>query len=458
MDPMTRTAMAGLRPLDVALGAGVLTVGIARIVSAPPLHTAMPFVIALGMAAAVTLYRRAPAIALGLVWATATLQLIDGLDVALVQAAALIVAYGTSRYGSTPTVIAGVASIPLGGIAAVLFAQTAGLGQVVQESGLRELLGLLISSAGVGIYDVPTGLVIGFVLVAALLGAPWALGLVLRFRERSREADRERIVAEEETAQARELANLRAEQARLARDVHDVVGHSLAVIVAQADSTRALPDDEIASIRAAVANIAETARRSLRDVRTVLSDTPSPAKRRATDDLSSLIDGVRSGGTDVAAEELGTPRPLPPDLEVVAYRTLQELLTNALKHGVTADGIGVSLDWRTDALVMIVRNVVARTPVTGDLVAGESVAADSLAGNPVAGSPVAGNPVAADSLMPDVTKPHTAANEHGPGGGTGLDGVRDRLAAVGGSLETSLDGENWVATATVPVRTEGATA
>lgn len=398
----------GLRPLDLALGAAVLVVGFARIASSPPFFTAMPFIITLGMAVAVTLYRRAPGVALGLVWFTAVLQILDGLDVALVQVAAVIVAYGTSRYGSTATVIASLASIPLGGIAAVLFAQAAGLGQVVQESGLREFLGLLISTAGVGIYDVPTGLLIGFVLVAAFLGAPWALGLVLRFRERSRIAERERSAAEEETAQARELAGLRAEQARLARDVHDVVGHSLAVIVAQADSTRALPDEEIAGIRAAMDNIAETARRSLRDVRTVLSDTPAPAARRGTDDLGALIDGVRSGGTDVAVEELGTPRPLPPELEVVAYRTLQELLTNALKHGVTADGIGVALDWRPDALLMVVRN--------------------------------------------------TAASEPGPGGGTGLDGVRDRLASVGGSLETTRDGEDWVATASVPVRTEGVTA
>ncbi|MDO7882945.1 sensor histidine kinase [Salinibacterium soli] len=397
----------GLRPLDLVLGAAVLVIGIARIAMTLYFSPVVPFLIALGMAVAVTLHRRAPAVALALVWATAILQVVDGRDIALVQLAAVIVAYGTSRYGSTPTLIASVASIPVGGVAAVLYAAFWGP-SIIQDSGLADLLRFLTSGSDIAFYDNPlAGLAVGFVLVAALLGAPWSLGLVLRLRERSRAAERELEVAEEETAQAQQLATVRAEQARLARDVHDVVGHSLAVIVAQADSARALPDDEIAGIRTAMANIADTARRSLRDVRTVLSDDAGRAGTTATDDLASLIAGVRSGGTDVAVEELGMPRPLPPELAVVAYRTLQELLTNALKHGVPADGIGVALDWRDD-LAIVVRN--------------------------------------------------TAAPEPGPGGGSGLDGVRDRLAAVGGTLETRSDGEDWVATAHVPVRPEGATA
>ena len=50
-------------------------------------------------------------------------------------------------------------------------------------------------------------------------------------------------------------------------------------------------------------------------------------------DLDSLVDGVRASGHEVASTEVGTPQPLPPDLEVVAFRVLQEMLTNAIKHG-----------------------------------------------------------------------------------------------------------------------------
>ncbi|MDH6182566.1 signal transduction histidine kinase [Microbacteriaceae bacterium SG_E_30_P1] len=409
----------GLRPLDLVFGGAVLVFGFARILRAAFWLPLDPYslvvgaasvvassLIVLGTAAAVTLYRRAPAVALALVWFTAIVQVAAGLDTALVQLAVVLVAYGTSRYGSTRTVVASVASIPLAGIAVVVYAWFAGIGGVVQESGLRDLLGAIVSVAGLGVYDVSTGLAIGFVLVAALLGAPWALGLVLRFRERSRTAERERADAEADAERSQELADLTAQQARLARDVHDVVGHSLAVIVAQADSTRALPDDELDRIRSAVANIAETARKSLKDVRSVLSDEGPAAA--TNDDLDTLIEGVRSGGTDVALKTIGSARPLPPELEVVAYRTLQELLTNALKHGVTAEGIAVTLDWRPDELVVVVRNTTAETP--------------------------------------------------GPGGGTGLDGARDRLAAVGGTVHTGPDGAEWVATAHIPVRREGASA
>lgn len=397
---------AGLHPLDLGLGLAVLVVGIARIATSLYLSPVIPAVIAVGMATAVTLYRRAPAVALAIVWFAALLQVVAGLDIQLVQLAAVIVAYGTSRYGRTPTVIASVASIPIGGIAAITYAAFSG-GAVIRDSGLADLLRFLTSGITIGLYDnLGIGLLVGFVLVAALLGAPWALGLVLRLRERSRTAERELVVAEEETAQAQQLADLRAEQARLARDVHDVVGHSLAVIVAQADSTRALPDDQIAEIRSAMANIADTARRSLRDVRTVLSDKPTPDTQGRADDLNSLIAGVRASGTAVTVDELGAPRPLPPELEVIAYRTLQELLTNALKHGITGDGIAVTLAWSGDDLAITVRN--------------------------------------------------TAAAEPGPGGGSGLRGIRERLAAVGGSVQAGADGADWASTAHVPVRPEGA--
>ena len=127
---------------------------------------------------------------------------------------------------------------------------------------------------------------------------------------------------------------MRAEQARLARDVHDVVGHSLTVILAQAESVQFMPDDDIERIRAALANIATSARQSLGDVRQVLSPRrPQRRRRRRRASLDSLVEGVRSAGHEVTRPWSGSPRPLPPELDVVAFRVLQEMLTNALKHG-----------------------------------------------------------------------------------------------------------------------------
>ena len=92
--------------------------------------------------------------------------------------------------------------------------------------------------------------------------------------------------------QAEEIAQLREEQARLARDVHDVVGHSLAVILAQAESAQYLKDADTTALKQTMANIATSARTSLQDVRQVLTTTgggtPAPAR---TAGLDSLVDG-----------------------------------------------------------------------------------------------------------------------------------------------------------------------
>jgi len=391
---------------DISIGVIVGLFGIARAIFVGSADPALAVVIAVGMAAAAGLYRRAPLVALGLVWLSAIIQVLGGLDIAVVQLAAVLVAYGTSRYGKTVTVILSVVSIPLGGIVAVTYAAWVGQG-VVQESGLWQLLNFVTSATDLGFSDAPTGLVVGFIVVAALLGAPWALGLLVRLRVQNRAASEEKSRAEAETERAQQLAELRTRQARLARDVHDVVGHSLAVIIAQADSTQAMGDDDMDRIRGALANIGETARRSLGDVRSVLSDDDSPTGRRDTSDLEALVEGVRSGGTDVDLTVRGVSRPLPPELEVVAYRALQELLTNALKHGIPGGRLMVDLEWGEPALVITVSNRPAEFP--------------------------------------------------GPGSRTGLAGLRERLQSVGGTFASTPDDALYTAVARVPVRREGGT-
>ena len=399
-----RARLAALPLLDITIGLVVGIFGIVRVFTFGASNPRLSLVIAIGMGIAAGLYRRAPLVALGLVWFTAILQVLGGLDIAFVQLAAVLVAYGTSRYGRRVTVVLSGVSIPLGGIAAVLY--TAYVGVPVRDFGLWQLLNLLGSATNLVYRDAAAGLLVGFVVVAALLAVPWALGLVLRLREQGRRSSEQRQQAEAEAARSQQLAELRAGQARLARDVHDVVGHSLAVIIAQADSTMAMADGETERIRAAVANISETARRSLGDVRFVLSDDPGSARDpRDTEDFLSLIQGVREGGTEVELQSRGVRRPLSPELEVVAYRTLQEQLTNALKHGLPGKPIAVDLDWGDGELRITTRNAIAEAP--------------------------------------------------GPGGRTGLAGLRERLGSVGGSFESGLGEGRWTAIARVPVRREG---
>jgi signal transduction histidine kinase len=331
--------------------------------------------IALLVAVAAGSYRILPGAGLALMWLAAAIQVSRSMDVALVQLAVVIVSYGAGRYGSRLTLWLSGLSIPAGSAIALWY---------VLRHGTATLEGLGSRIAPSGTPSDSTAFLLAFVLLAA----PWAIGLLLRLTVQSRRAREERERAELEAERAQEVAQLRAEQNRLARDVHDVVGHSLAVILAQADSAQYMRDGDVERIRAALANISDSARRSLGDVRQVLSSSDDDEQRYGgAAGLDGLIDGVRTAGYDVRSDVLGVPRPLPPELDVVAFRVLQEMLTNALKHG-SREGreIAVTREWGPGQLRIEVCN-------------------------------------------------STAVDAHGGGQGLGLAGMRRRLEAVGGRLE-----------------------
>lgn len=388
---------------DVALGVAVGAFGLWEVsVRAGTAHDAggSAVVIVLLMAVAAGSYRLAPAVGLSLVWAASALQLWQGLDVTLVQLAAVLVSFGTARYGHPVTLWLSGLSIPLGSAIAVLYVRANG------SSSLAVLSNAVTPYARVSVTS-------AFLLPFVVLAAPWGLGLVLRLTARLRRTRQEREQAEVEAARSQEIAELRAAQTLLARDVHDVVGHSLAVILAQAESAEFMDDTDIGRIRAALANISSSARTSLGDVRRVLSSTDEPTDGvpLATAGLDSLVDGVRSAGHVVRSQVEGVPRPLPPELDVVAFRVLQEMLTNALKHGRRHEPIDVERCFGDDSLRIEVRNV-----------AGDG----------------AGDPKAE---------------------GIGLPGMQRRLDAVGGRLDVHRDdgpsGPVFTTTAWVPLRRPG---
>ncbi|MCW2767186.1 MAG: histidine kinase, dimerization and phosphoacceptor region [Nocardioides sp.] len=371
--------------------------------------------VALGAAASVALTRRAPGAALALVWAICSLQVLSNVPVMVVQLSIAAVAFGTARWGSVATVWLSAVSIPLAAVVAALLVASAGPSGLVDRIGNKSLVNDLY-----GLRD--TWRVAGAIVGMTVLGAPWLAGLALRFGARAQIARDSQVAAERDAArahteseQAREIARLRDEQARLARDVHDVVGHSLAVILAQAESAQYLDDVDTGALKQTMATIATSARASLQDVRTVLTATQQPSGAR-TGGLDSLIEGVRASGHDVVSTEVGTPQPLPPELEVVAYRVLQEMLTNAIKHGRRDCPVGVERHWEGE-LRIEVRNVIEINEHETD---------------------------------PEPTQPIAAA-------GQGLDGMRRRLEAAGGRLDVRRReepaGPTFTATAWVPVRT-----
>ncbi len=152
----------------------------------------------------------------------------------------------------------------------------------------------------------------------------WALG----------EAARSRRVAIDEEAQRA----IGEEQARIARELHDVIAHSVSMIVVQAAAADEVFDDRPDQAREALRSIEHAGRDALRELRRLLSavrpgvagDSTDP--QPGLDRLDELTGSLRTGGLDVVVRREGAPAALPAGLDLSAYRIVQEALTNTLRH------------------------------------------------------------------------------------------------------------------------------
>ncbi|WLW58544.1 sensor histidine kinase [Streptomyces sp. YU58] len=171
-----------------------------------------------------------------------------------------------------------------------------------------------------------------------------AIGITVRTRRAHTEAleDRARRLEVERDQQARLAAA--AERARIAREMHDIIGHNLAVITGLADGGRYAATKSPERAAEALTAISTTSRQALTELRRLLDvlrdepappDTPHPpadlAPQPTLSDLTPLIEGVRSAGLPVDTTVQGTPT-LPPGRQLTVYRVIQEALTNTLKH------------------------------------------------------------------------------------------------------------------------------
>jgi signal transduction histidine kinase len=163
--------------------------------------------------------------------------------------------------------------------------------------------------------------------------------MVHRSRER-RAAELElRAVELERERDERERAAVVAERTRIARELHDVVGHSIGVMMAQTGAARFLVDHEPERAREALLAVEDAGRQALTEMRHMLEILraddaaealgPQPGLR----DLDRLVASSRASGLEVTLRVDGEPGPLPVGLELAAYRIVQEALTNARKHG-----------------------------------------------------------------------------------------------------------------------------
>jgi signal transduction histidine kinase len=200
-----------------------------------------------------------------------------------------------------------------------------------------------------------------FVTAIAIFGTAWLVGDSLRTR-RARtaalEARAERL--EREQAEAARVA-VQSERALIARELHDVVAHSVSVIVIQAGAARRVMDEQPAEARAALASIEASGREALAEMRRLLGilrsdEAPAPlAPQQGVANLGPLIANARAAGVVVGLSIDGTPRPLAPGIDLAVYRIVQEAVTNTIKHAAPARAT-IRLSYEPGAIVVAVRD------------------------------------------------------------------------------------------------------
>ena len=194
---------------------------------------------------------------------------------------------------------------------------------------------LVYAAAAVGTAPLAGDALVGFLPLAAA----WFIGDSVAARRRylaglAEQAERERAAEAERARQ-----EVREERVRIARELHDVVAHTLTVITVQAGVGRRLMakrPEEASTALESIEMIGRTAQDELRVVLGLLRDeeigpaalAPAPGLV----DLKELAENVRASGTPVELRMSGTDRPLSPTLELSVYRVVQEALTNVVKH------------------------------------------------------------------------------------------------------------------------------
>jgi signal transduction histidine kinase len=180
----------------------------------------------------------------------------------------------------------------------------------------------------------------------------WLLGALVRTR---------RLYAQGLTREREEraLTAVAEERNRIARELHDVVGHSVSVMTVQASAVRRLmrPDQE--KERAALETVEAAGREALAEMRRMVGvlradDAPADLAPPPTlDQLDRLVDNFRRAGLDVGLEVQGERATVPPGLDLTAYRLVQEALTNTLRHAHATRAV-VRVGYGDDALVISV--------------------------------------------------------------------------------------------------------
>ena len=179
----------------------------------------------------------------------------------------------------------------------------------------------------------------GVVVDLAVMVASWALGVAAYHRRRWADEVRERLRRSEADRELEAQRRVAEERLRMARELHDVMAHTIAVITVQAGVAADVLDDSPDAARAALDTIRTASRKASDELRATVGvlrgGERSAAPRGPTpglDQLTSLVRTASGAGLRVALAVHGPARPLPAAVDLTAYRILQESLTNVVRH------------------------------------------------------------------------------------------------------------------------------
>jgi signal transduction histidine kinase len=265
-------------------------------------------------------------------------------------------------------------------------------------------VGIVLSVGGIAVSLTPKSNLLPVGATVILFVGAYALGAIARSR---------RQLIESLEARARKLAADYAQAAshereRIARDMHDILAHSVSLIVVQAEAGPVVVRSDPARAEQVFDAIADAGRDALTQLRRTLgvlrNEGASRAPQPGLDTIGTLVEQARAAGLAATFQERGERGPVAADTAVAAYRVVQEALTNVVKHA-HAGAVDVRLDWSDAGLRLEVRD-------------------DGRGGN-----------------------------GRVPTGGHGLVGMRERVAACGGTLTTGPagDGPGYRVTATLPL-------
>src|SRR4051794_12623557 len=193
-------------------------------------------------------------------------------------------------------------------------------------------------------------------------GAAWGIGRIVHGRVQ-RTVELEALARElDEQRELQARSAVVDERARIARELHDVVAHNVSMIVVQAGAAERVLEGDQPHVRDALTAIAVTGRETVDEMRRLLGvlrrveDGLSLAPQPTLRELDALVAHVREAGLPVELRVEGAPQPLPPGVDLSAFRIVQEALTNALKHAGRSARAWVTVRYELDAVEVEIEN------------------------------------------------------------------------------------------------------